>query len=67
MIIMSSLTLLSMLNGCFAYVGPGPGLSMLGAFVGLLATVLVCVWAIGLWPVRALLRQWRKKRTSQTN
>jgi hypothetical protein len=50
----------------FAYVGPGPGLSMVWALVGLLATLLAAAWAVALWPIRVLLRRWREKRGAQS-
>jgi len=37
------------------YIGPGPGLSMLGALIGLIATVVAALGAVLLWPIRALL------------
>jgi hypothetical protein len=46
------------------YVGPGPGLSMLGAILALITTLLVCFSAIAFWPIRALCRHWREKRSA---
>ena len=45
-----------------AYVGPGPGLSMLGALIGLIATLGFAVWAFAMWPIRILARKWRQNR-----
>ena len=61
---MTTTTTLAMLPAlpCLAYVGPGPGLTMIGALIGLLATLLVALSAIALWPVRALFRRWRQRR-----
>lgn len=47
-----------------AYVGPGPGLGLLGAVLALVTTLLVCFSAIALWPLRALRRHWRQKRSA---
>lgn len=42
-----------------AYVGPGPGLSMTAALLGLLATVFLALLAFFSWPLRVLLRKIR--------
>lgn len=42
-----------------AYIGPGSGISVIGSLLGLLATVLLAVGAIALFPFRRML----KKRT----
>ena len=44
------------------YVGPGPGLSMLGALLGLLLTFLAAGSAVLAWPLRAYLRKRREQR-----
>lgn len=46
----------------FAYVGPGAGLTMLGALWALLAAVFIAVGFIVLWP----LRRWRRRRAGLT-
>ena len=52
------------LSARFGYVGPGPGLSMAWALIGLLATLFVAAWAVALWPIRVVLRRWRQKRAT---
>ena len=44
------------------YVGPGPGLSMIGVLIGLLATLLAAFWAVAQWPLRVLLRRMKQNR-----
>lgn len=44
----------------FAYVGPGAGLTLLGALWGLIAAVVVSVGFILLWPLRRLMRRNRQ-------
>jgi hypothetical protein len=48
----------------FAYVGPGAGLTLLGALWGLVLAVVVSLGFVLMWPVRRLLR--RNKRAGQT-
>jgi hypothetical protein len=46
----------------FAYVGPGAGLTLLGALWGLILAVVVSVGFILLWPIRRMMR--RNKRVT---
>ena len=48
--------------GILAYVGPGAGLSALGALWGLIASLVMALGAILIWPIRFLLRKARKKK-----
>ena len=52
--------------GPLAYVGPGPGLSMLWALVALLITIGSALLAILLWPLRILLLRRREKKETGT-
>ena len=49
----------TVLAGVVAYIGPGPGLSMLTALLGLIGTVLVAILAIFSSPIRILIRKMR--------
>jgi membrane protein implicated in regulation of membrane protease activity len=41
----------------FAYVGPGAGLSLIGAFWALILALFTAVFFLLAWPVRRMLRQ----------
>jgi hypothetical protein len=49
-----------------AYVGPGAGLSLVGAFWGLLVAIFAAVAFIVVWPVRRLLRRGRSAPDTAT-
>jgi hypothetical protein len=49
----------------FAYVGPGAGLTLLGALWGLILAVVVSVGFILLWPIRRMMRRNRRAAGDQ--
>jgi hypothetical protein len=49
-----------------AYVGPGAGLTLLGALWGLILAVVMSVGFVILWPFRRLLRR-RRREAAQHN
>ena len=49
-----------------AYVGPGAGISMLGALIGVVAAILLAVAGILAWPIRAMLRKRREVKAETT-
>lgn len=46
-----------LLSGALGYIGPGAGLGLLGALIGLLLAVAGALFFVVLWPVRILLRR----------
>lgn len=54
------------LSATLAYIGPGPGLSMTWALIGLVGTVLSAVAALLFWPVKVMLRRLRGDDTAST-
>ena len=52
-----------------AYIGPGAGLSAIGAFFGLLAGIVIALFGFVWYPVKRLLRmrRQRRERKSQEN
>jgi hypothetical protein len=43
-----------------AYIGPGAGITMLGALWGVIVAVFLAIGAVLFWPIRLLLRKMRK-------
>ena len=56
---------LSVIMPAAAYIGPGAGLSLLGAFWGLLLAVGAALGFVILWPLRRLFRRNREKALDQ--
>ena len=48
---------LAVATPAMAYVGPGAGLSLIGAFWALILAIFTALFFILAWPVRRLLRQ----------
>lgn len=44
-----------------AYVGPGAGITLIGALLGVVAAVGLAIAGILLWPVRSFLRRLKSK------
>jgi hypothetical protein len=49
-----------------AYIGPGAGITMLGALWGVVVAVFLALGAVLFWPIRVLLRKRRKTATPTT-
>jgi hypothetical protein len=49
-------------NTAAAYVGPGAGLSLLGALWGLLLSVGAALWFVIMWPLRRMRKRAQLKR-----
>ncbi len=49
-----------------AYIGPGAGITMLGALWGVVVAVALAVGAVLFWPIRLLIRKIRKPAPSAT-
>lgn len=47
-----------------AYIGPGAGLSVGGAVIGVFVTLLMAAAVVLLWPLRMVMRRLRRARTS---
>ncbi len=49
-----------------AYVGPGAGISVLGALWGLIIGVVMAVGIILFWPIRMMIRKLKANKDGQT-
>jgi hypothetical protein len=48
-----------------AYVGPGAGISVLGALWGLIIGVVMAVGVILFWPIRMMIRKSKAKKAAE--
>jgi hypothetical protein len=62
-LVVASLCLIAAATPAMAYIGPGAGITMLGALWGVIVAIALAVGAVLFWPIRALLR--RRKRPAQ--
>lgn len=58
LLVMAAAVLLS--TPAMAYIGPGAGISVLGSLLGILATIVVAIAAIVMWPLRKALKKRRQ-------
>ena len=49
-----------------AYVGPGAGITMLGALWGVFLAILAALGAVLYWPIRSVIRKRRKRLAAKT-
>ena len=47
-----------------AYVGPGAGITLIGALIGLVSAVLLALWAVLRWPFRRFMARRKAARTA---
>ena len=55
---------LTLSGPALAYIGPGAGITMLGALWGVVVAVALAIGAVLFWPIRALLRRRKPAATS---
>jgi hypothetical protein len=47
-----------------AYIGPGPGLSMIGSLIALIGSVFVALFMVVFWPLRIYYKRWKRKKSA---
>jgi type VI protein secretion system component VasK len=53
--VLAILVLLSVSFPALAYVGPGAGITLIGAVIGLFTAIFVAIFAVLRWPIRRYL------------
>jgi hypothetical protein len=46
-----------------AYVGPGAGITLIGALIGLVTAIFLALWAVLRWPIRRFLARRNSSRS----
>lgn len=59
-LIVASLCLIAAATPASAYIGPGAGITMLGALWGVIVAIALAVGAVLFYPIRVVLRRFRK-------
>jgi hypothetical protein len=60
-LLVASLCLAAAATPAHAYIGPGAGITMLGALWGVVVAVALALGAVLFWPIRVLLRRARRR------
>lgn len=55
--VLAGLVLLMTAAPALAYIGPGAGITMLGALWGVIVAIVLALGAVLFWPLRALMRR----------
>lgn len=66
MIYLFSLLLIIMAQPAYAYVGPGLGAGTIAAVLGIIGSIFLALFAVIYYPIKRLLKKWKKKQPSVT-
>ncbi len=53
----------SLLQPAYAYIGPGGGLTAIGAIIAVIAVVIVLFFGFLWYPIKRLRKKWRARQT----
>jgi hypothetical protein len=59
-LLIACLCLISAATPAFAYIGPGAGITMLGALWGVIVAVALAVGAVLFYPIRVIMRRFKR-------
>jgi hypothetical protein len=65
--IMALALILASTESAMAYIGPGAGVTFLGAFIGMLIAVFTAFGILLFWPIRRLIRKARANKPVNTD
>src|SRR4051794_10854659 len=60
-LLVASLCLIAAATPALAYIGPGAGITMLGAIWGVIVAIALAIGAVIFYPIRVLLRRLRRQ------
>ena len=66
-VLAASLCLIAAAIPAYAYIGPGAGITMLGALWGVIVAVVLAAGAVLFYPVRVLTRRFRRPAPAATS
>ena len=59
------ITLCTAASPALAYVGPGPGMSMIGSFFTLIGGIFLALFIVLLYPIRLMYKKMKQKKSSE--
>jgi hypothetical protein len=59
-LLVASLCLITAATPAFAYIGPGAGITMLGALWSVIVAVALAIGAVLFYPIRVIMRRFRR-------
>ena len=66
-LVVITLALFALPDLALAYIGPGAGITFIGALIGLVLAVLSAVGFILFWPIRRLRRRMKARKAQKEN
>lgn len=60
-LILPAALLFSFCDAALAYIGPGAGITLMGALWGVIVAIALAIGAVLFWPFRILMRRYRNR------
>jgi|GraSoiStandDraft_16_1057320.scaffolds.fasta_scaffold1357337_2 hypothetical protein len=64
-LLLACLCLISAATPAFAYIGPGAGITMLGALWGVIVAVALAIGAVLFYPIRVIMRRFKRPAATE--